>query len=195
MSGPYHMAFLQTLRNFLVRPAAAKITFVAPAPPTIYAVRPLGPGDLDELIGLNFRCFENGENYTKHTFSYLLSQPNALCFKAVSADAKMAGFLCVLVGEDGIAHITTIGVAPEHRRRGVAERLLDRLHSALNERKVASVVLEVRVGNRPAQLLYKACGFTVTQRIEGYYNDGEDGFLMIKALSGAVDRLGSEPLL
>lgn len=176
------MAFLQAIRNFLVRPAARRVILVEPAPPTVYDVRPLAPNDLDEVLRLNLRCFENGENYTKHTFSYLLSQPNAICFQVVTAEKRMAGFLFVLVGEDGIAHITTVGVAPEHRRRGLAERLLDNLERTLKEKGVASVVLEVRVSNRAAQSLYRASGFFVTQRISGYYNDGEDGYLMVKAL-------------
>ena len=112
------MAFLQAIRNFLVRPAARKVTVVEPAPPTQYSVLPLTASRLDEVLRLNFRCFENGENYTKHTFSYLLSQPNALCFQVVTENKRMAAFLCVLIGDDGVAHITTIAVAPEHRRRG-----------------------------------------------------------------------------
>jgi ribosomal-protein-alanine N-acetyltransferase len=51
------------------------------------------------------------------------------------------------------------------------------------EREIGSVVLEVRVGNIPAQMLYKACGFSVVQRLSSYYNNGEDGFLMMKAVS------------
>ena len=94
----------------------------------------------------------------------------------------MAAFLCVLVGKDGTAHITTIGVAPEHRRRRLAERLLKHLEQALTEIHVGSVVLEVRVSNIAAQSLYKALGFTVVQRLAGYYNDGEDALLMIKAI-------------
>lgn len=178
------MAFLQSIRNLLIRPVARRVTVIQPAPPTAYDVRPLASSDLDEVLRLNFRCFENGENYTKHTFSYLLSQTNALCFQVATAEGRMAGFLFVLIGEDGIAHITTIGVAPEHRRRGLAERLLERLDRALTDRGISSIVLEVRVGNRAAQSLYRSCGFSVTQRIAGYYNDGEDGFLMVKALSG-----------
>jgi ribosomal-protein-alanine N-acetyltransferase len=178
------MAFLQSIRNFLIPTASRGITVVEPAAPTHYSVKPLVHDNLDEVLRLNFRCFENGENYTKHTFSYLLSQSNALCFQVLTAEKRMAGFLCVLVGEDGIAHITTIGVAPEHRRRGLAGRLLDQLDQVLIEKGVASIVLEVRVGNVAAQQLYKSCGFSITQRLSGYYNDGEDGFLMIKGLTG-----------
>jgi [ribosomal protein S18]-alanine N-acetyltransferase len=180
------MAFLQAIRNFLVRPAASRVTVVDPAPPTRYAVRPITPSDLDEVLRLNFRCFEDGENYTKHTFSYLLSQPNALCFQIITVEKRMAGFLCVLVGADGIAHITTIGIAPEHRRRRLAERLLDHLDQALMDQGITSVVLEVRVGNVAAQNLYKTCGFSITQRLAGYYNNGEDGFLMVKGLGGNI---------
>ena len=180
------MAFLHTIRNLLVRPSASRVTLVEPAPPTVYSFKSLGPDCLDEVLRLNFRCFENGENYTKHTFSYLLSQPNAICFQAVTDERRMAGFLCVLVGDDGIAHITTIGVAPEHRRRGIAERLLESLDEALIERGIASIILEVRVGNYAAQSLYKTCGYSLTQRLSSYYNDGEDGYLMVKSLAGDI---------
>jgi [ribosomal protein S18]-alanine N-acetyltransferase len=181
------MAFLQTIRNFLVpvaRPAEAVVT--DPAPPTDYRVLALKEEDLDEVLRLNMRCFANGENYTKHTFFYLLSQPNALCLQARTAEKRMAAFLCVLLAGDGTAHITTIGVAPEHRRRGLAQELLRTLDEALAERGSRSVVLEVRVSNAAAQNLYKTCGYMIVQRLANYYTDGEDAFLMVKAVPPPV---------
>lgn len=182
------MAFLDVIRNFLIPAASRRITVVEPAPPTTYSVHPLTTGNLEEVLRLNYRCFENGENYTKYTFSYLLSQPNAVCLRMMTAEKRMVGFVCVLVGEDGIGHITTIGVAPEHRRRGLAERLLEHLDHLLGAKGISSVVLEVRVSNVTAQSLYKACGFSVTQRLSGYYTNGEDCFLMVK---GFVQMAGS----
>ncbi len=177
------MAVLQVIRNFFIPSRVREFAAIEPAVPTVYSVRGLAAADLDDVLRLNYRCFENGENYTKHTFSYLLSQANALCFQVTTAQGRMAAFLCVLVGNDGVAHITTIGVAPEHRRRGLGAMLLDHLTATMAERKIGSVVLEVRVGNVPAQMLYKACGFTVVQRLSNYYNNGEDGFLMMKAIN------------
>ncbi len=182
------MAFLQALRNLFVPNASRSITVVEPAPLTDYSITWLTPRDIDELLSLNLRCFDNGENYTRHTFAYLLSQPNAFCFQISTAEGQMTGFLCALVGDDQIAHITTIGVAPEHRRRGLAERLLKQLEDALVVRGISSIVLEVRVGNAAAQSLYRSCGFITTQRIPLYYNDGEDGYLMVKALADQIDR-------
>lgn len=177
------MAVFQVIRNLFVPFASREVTVIEPAPPTTYLVHALNQSDLDEVLRLNFRCFKDGENYTKHTFAYLLTQPNALCYKVVTAELRIAGFLCVLLAEDGTGHITTIGVAPEHRRRGLAERLLEHLDQALKEQGISSVVLEVRAGNIAAQSLYKTCGFSAVQRLSNYYNNGEDGFLMMKAVN------------
>jgi ribosomal-protein-alanine acetyltransferase len=177
------MAVLQVIRNFLIPPSESVTEVIEPAPWTTYEVRRLAEIHLDEVLRLNLRCFKNGENYTKHTFSYLLTQPNALCYQILTAEGRMAGFVCVLANEDGTAHITTIGVAPEHRRRGLAEKLLEHLDGSLRSKGIYSVLLEVRVGNIAAQNLYKRCGYSITQRIAHYYNNGEDGFLMMKALN------------
>lgn len=176
------MAVFQTIRNLLLPFAEPEEDIVVPAPPTTYVVHTLLDTNLDEVLRLNMRCFKNGENYTKHTFAYLLNEPNSLSYKIITAENQMAGFVCVLVGEDGAAHITTIGVAPEHRRRGLAEQLLAHLEQSLKAKKIGAIVLEVRVGNTTAQNLYKRCGFSVTQQISRYYNNGEDGFLMMKSL-------------
>lgn len=178
------MAFLQAIRNLLLPFATRDEAPVIPAPITTYAVHPLTEKDLDEVLRLNLRCFANGENYTKHTFSYLLTQPNAICYQVATREKAMAGFICVLVGENGVAHITTIGVAPEHRRRGLAERLLQHVDRALFEKGIGSIMLEVRVSNRSAQSLYLSCGYTIVQRLSNYYNNGEDGFMMVKSVSG-----------
>jgi len=176
------MAVLQTIRNFFVPIETAEPEVVVPAPPTIYEIRPLTDKNLSEVLRLNVRCFRNGENYTKHTFNYLLSEPRNLSYRVVTSSGEMVGFVFVLVNEDGSAHLTTIGVAPEHRRRRIGKRLLTHLEEALRRRSATTIVLEVRVSNTSAQRLYRDSGYTVVQRLAKYYNNGEDCFLMIKAL-------------
>lgn len=176
------MAVLQTIRNLFVPIRICEPEVVVPAPQTSYTIHPLTEKNLGELLRLNLRCFKNGENYTKHTFSYLLNEPKALGYQIVTANGEMVGFACILINEDGAAHLTTIGVAPEHRRRGLAELLLIHLENALKVRSIGTVMLEVRVGNLTAQSLYKRGGYSVVQRVSSYYNNGEDGFLMMKSL-------------
>ena len=176
------MAVFQTIRNLFVPAEPAEPQIIVPAPATTYEVRPLTIKNLKEVLRLNIRCFRDGENYTKHTFSYLLNEPNTLAYRVVTPSDEMVAFVVVMVSEQGAAHLTTIGVAPEHRRRGIAQMLLAHTEEAIRRRHVSTVILEVRVSNTSAQKLYIENGYHIGQRIDKYYNNGEDGYLMMKGL-------------
>ena len=177
------MAVLQSIRNFFVPLESVEPEIIVPAPPTEYEIHPLTEKNLAEVLRLNVRCFRNGENYTKHTFNYLLGEPRNLSYRITTDTGEMAGFVFVIVNEDGSAHLTTIGVAPEHRRRGLAIKLLTHTEEALRVRGVRTIVLEVRVSNTSAQSLYREAGYAVVQRLAKYYSNGEDCFLMLKSLA------------
>lgn len=174
------MAVLQKIREFFVA-SEVSTEAVIPAPATTYEVRPLTNKQLKEVWKLNQRCFTNGENYPKTTLNYLLSAPNTLSYRTVTPTDEMVGFIFVTV-QDGTAHLTTIGIAPEHRRRGLAQMLINHVESALRQREINMICLEVRVNNFSAQKLYRQLDFAVMQRLNAYYNNGEDGFLMVKSL-------------
>jgi ribosomal-protein-alanine N-acetyltransferase len=176
------MAVLQTLRNFLTSQEPPEPQEVIPAPETTYEIKPLTTEHLNEVLRLNIRCFKNGENYTKHTFAYLLNEPRTLSFRAVTPTNEIVGFVFVMANDAGAGHLTTIGVAPEHRRRGVGRALLSHTEHALKFRGFATVVLEVRVSNMGAQELYRQFGYSTVQKIENYYTNGEACFLMVKSL-------------
>ncbi len=177
------MAVLQTIRNFFIPAQTEEPEIIISAPLTTYEIYSLTIKHLKEVLRLNVRCFKKGENYTKHTFNYLLNLPNGLSYRIITANKDMVGFIFVSVSPEGVGHITTIGVAPEHRRRGLANRLLLHTENALRTREINMVVLEVRVGNISAQNLYRDCGYTITQRVSKYYTNGEDCFIMVKPLS------------
>lgn len=81
------------------------------------------------------------------------------------------------------AHVTTIAVHPDWRRRHLGEWLLIQLLGAARDRGADSVTLEVRVRNRPAIELYHKLGFKTVGVRRGYYRDtGEDARLL--TLSG-----------
>lgn len=176
------MAVLATIRNFFAIPNAAEPEVVIPAPPTTYSIHPLTIGQLKEVLRLNIRCFRNGENYTKHTFDYLLNEPKTISYRTLAANGEMVAFVFVMANENGSAHLTTIGVAPEHRRRGLGEALLAHVETAVRARELNTIMLEVRVGNTAAQEMYKRNGYTVVQRVNKYYTNGEDCYLMMKGL-------------
>jgi ribosomal-protein-alanine N-acetyltransferase len=94
----------------------------------------------------------------------------------------MVGFVIGLVEPDHTGHVTTVGVAPEHRRRKIANRLMAEVEQGFRRRNVRLVRLEVRSLNDAAQKLYENLGYAVTQRLPKYYSNGGDGLLMLKSL-------------
>ena len=175
------MAVLQTIRNFFVPNESVEPEIIVLAPATVYEVHPLTEKHLKEVLRVNLRCFKKGENYTKHTFSFLLNEPTTLSYRVSTPDEQIVGFVFVMTSQ-GTGHLTTIGVLPEHRRRGLAQKMLAHIEEALQNREIATVSLEVRVSNIAAQSLYRDFGYTIVQRLNNYYNNGEDAFLMIKSL-------------
>ena len=176
------MAVLETIRSFFVPTFYLEPEVIVPAPPCTYTIKPLTIDHKLEVLRLNIRCFRKGDNYTKYTFDYLLNEPRTLSYRIDTPTGEMAGFVFVMVKEHNAAHLTTIGVAPEHRRRGIAARLITQVEEALKKRDVGTIMLEVRVSNTGAQALYRRHGYMTVQRIGKYYSNGEDCFFMMKAL-------------
>ena len=95
-----------------------------------------------------------------------------------AARAPILGFggMWVMLDE---AHITTIGVVPEHRGRSLGELLFVALLDEAQRRRARWVTLEVRVSNATAQALYEKYGFTCQGVRKRYYSDnGEDAYIM-----------------
>ena len=60
----------------------------------------------------------------------------------------------------GECHVTNFAVAPDFRRRGVADFLLERILEDARGRGLLRATLEVRLGNAAAIALYEKWGFT-----------------------------------
>src|SRR5438270_8409833 len=129
------MAVLETIKSFFTPSAAAVEETIVPAPRTEYDIRPLTEEHLKELLRLNLRCFTAGDSYNKHTLNYLLNEPRTLSFKTTTGAGDLVAFAFVMINPNGAAHLTTIGVAPEHRRRGIAERLLNHIEEKLRRKE------------------------------------------------------------
>lgn len=151
-------------------------------PAVDYRLCPLTSAQLDEVWRLDQRCFVDGEAYSRDTFEYLLCAPECVGYRVVMPEGAMVGFIVGLVEPGATGHITTLGVAPEHRRRHIAHRMMERIEQGFRQRGCTSVRLEVRTVNLGAQRLYTQLGYTVTQRLPKYYSNGGDGLLMIRSL-------------
>jgi [ribosomal protein S18]-alanine N-acetyltransferase len=76
-------------------------------------------------------------------------------------------------------HVMNLVVAPEHRRQGIATRLLVALFDQTAEDDSRGFTLEVRVSNEAAIELYESMGFRAQGVRRGYYTDNrEDALIM-----------------
>jgi ribosomal-protein-alanine N-acetyltransferase len=185
------MAVLKKIRERWWRPEpVVDAELLHPGLPTANWDPPLGDFDvrimtaahLDEVWRLDQRCFVDGEAYSRDTFEFLLTSPDSLSYRAVLPGGGMIGFIVGVMEPDHTGHITTVGVAPEHRRRGIGNHMLAKMEISFKRRGARIVRLEVRSVNLAAQKLYHAAGYTVTQRLTRYYANGGDGLLMVKSL-------------
>src|SRR5436190_2770284 len=77
------------------------------------------------------------------------------------------------------AHVTTIGIHPDHRGRGAGEMLFLALADIAQEMHAFRMTLEVRVSNTTAQALYRKYGMENAGVRKHYYSDnGEDAYIM-----------------
>jgi len=110
---------------------------------------------------------------------YLVARLPARAGRAGAArEGRLVGFAGGWIVMDE-AHITTIGVHPDYRRRGIGEQLFTALLEEARARGVRRATLEVRESNRGAQSLYAKYGFVPIARRRRYYSDtDEDAIVM-----------------
>ena len=93
-------------------------------------------------------------------------------------DGAITGYagLWVVIDE---GHITTFGVHPDWRRRGIGKRMLLHLAELTTRLGGQRMTLEVRASNEPAKALYAQFGFAAAGVRRSYYtDDGEDAIVM-----------------
>jgi len=126
---------------------------------------------------LEIESASNSAPWSDRSFRNEATNPQSI-FLVAFADEQIVGFggLWLCVDE---AHITTLSVAPEYRRRGLGRVIMFELLRRGQERGMTCSTLEVRAGNTPAIELYKSLGYVDTARRRGYYPDNrEDAIVM-----------------
>ena len=135
--------------------------------------------DIDQLVKIDQECFDKSQTYDSNFFSKLLSG-NQVSRKAMEND-EIIGFV-ISVLSTRLALIYTLDVRPQHRRRGIASKLVDLLEEDLLERGCQEIVLQTRVNNTETIKLFMKRRYKRTDRISDYYSKGVDAYEMRKTL-------------
>jgi ribosomal-protein-alanine N-acetyltransferase len=103
-------------------------------------------------------------------------------FIVAEKNHKLIGFIVGVKTVEGIAKIPLLAVAKHDRKQNVGSTLLMKLLEELAHQKINHVELEVRTTNIPAINFYTKHGFIITDRVLGFYQNGEDAYLMRKQI-------------
>lgn len=99
---------------------------------------------------------------------------------------RILGFVMARIESPLFAHIITLDIIPEARRRKIGTCLMKELHGMLENRGIEAAVLEVATDNVPAQRLYEKMNYQYLGTMSGYYRGRADAFRMECLLAGGA---------
>lgn len=140
-------------------------------------IKRLKPEDVDGVIQIEQLCYGD-HHWSKESFLNELRNDLAYYYSLYTEGGELAGYAgCWHILEE--AHITTIAVAPNFRRKHFAQALLKQIIDDCYSAKIKYITLEVRVSNTPAINLYTKYGFSSFGTRKKYYQDNnEDALIM-----------------
>jgi len=149
-----------------------------------FQIRSFQPDDFSAVCQLDVLCFPPGIAYDPDVIGSFLSLRGAICFVATTEGSVIAWILGQACEKPRrpAAHIITIDVHPNFRRRKVGEALIDKLEEEFRKRNCANVRLEVATDNLGAQSFYARRGYKSIRTLRRYYADGSDALRMERAL-------------
>jgi len=77
-----------------------------------------------------------------------------------------------------VGEFISLAVKPDFQKKGVGTKLTIFLINHFKEKGVKEVSLNVRVRNKIAISFYQNLGFKILKRVENYYRNGDDAYLM-----------------
>ena len=116
--------------------------------------------------------------WSANLFLSELAQRSSRRYVVGSIGPIVVGYAGLMIVDDE-GHVTTLTVDPGWHHRGIGTVLLLDLARSAPGLGVKHLTLEVRVGNEPAQALYRRFGFAPVGVRKNYYAEtGEDAIIM-----------------
>ena len=131
--------------------------------------------EIDAIFNIEQKCFPGKVGYSKGLLEYLMLNANSTCL-VEKQDGVIRGFLIIIYRRGSLTcNIETIDVDPAFKNKGIGLRLLEAAEIYMKEKGMKFSQLEVSEGNEAAFNLYKKVGYSVKERIEGYYQFEHNG--------------------
>jgi ribosomal-protein-alanine acetyltransferase len=146
-----------------------------------FSIRLLRLSDLDRILQIEHASFGK-DAYDRNLFADLMHQCGDLFLVAVKG-RSVCGYMVTCLGgkaASGRAELVSIAVDPKQRGKGIASALMASTLRRLRRRGVERLHLMVKVTNAAAIRFYEGYGFHKSRMVRGYYEDGADGWRMVR---------------
>jgi ribosomal-protein-alanine N-acetyltransferase len=138
--------------------------------------------DFGALHRLDQSCFPPGIAYSRMTLHYFLTLSSAQSLVAVEGKRIVAFVLSEQ--NPPLAHVITLDVAAEHRRRGIGSALLIEHEKNLTLHGVRHVLIETSIENAAAVAFWQRHGYRIEAILKRYYLGRVDAYEMRKVFMG-----------
>jgi [ribosomal protein S18]-alanine N-acetyltransferase len=138
--------------------------------------------DLDRILEIERASFGDAA-YDRNLFADYFHICRDL-FLTAKRQRRICGYMitCICGDPKRPAELVSVAVDPQTRGCGAASALMDSVLRRLRRRGIARLSLTVKVTNYPALAFYEKYGFQKVRRVRRYYEDGADGWRMVKLL-------------
>ena len=133
--------------------------------------------DIEDVVNIEAEAY--GEHHwSKSSFYDEMNNNLAKYYCARNIQGKIVAYAGIwgIIDE---AHITTIAVKPDFKRKHIGEALIVTILNECYDKKFKYLTLEVRESNIPAINLYKKYGFNSLGTRKGYYQDNNESALIM----------------
>lgn len=134
------------------------------------------PSDLNDVLDIEKESFSLP--WSRWMFERELEEKDRSHFFVFKNSSEVLGYIGFWMVFDE-AHIVTIAVRRDSRRKGIGTILMASALVVANEMGAKRATLEVRVTNTNAQKMYEKFGFEIVSVRKKFYTDtGEDAYVM-----------------
>lgn len=136
----------------------------------------MGLEDLDDVMEVEQKSFSIP--WTREAFYNEIENNSFASYLVVEHEERVIGYCGVWIIVDQ-AHITNVAILPEMRGNGLGHLMMKSMITLAIEMGAATMTLEVRVSNEPAQRLYRKLGFQNGGIRKNYYSDNQEDALVM----------------
>jgi ribosomal-protein-alanine N-acetyltransferase len=145
------------------------------------SIRDFQPADLPTLSKIDRKCFPPGVSYSREELAAFIAHRSARTWVAED-EGSIVGFVVANREPLRVGHIITIDVLEGSRRQGTGSGLMEVAEDWARKARLQLIYLETAEDNLAAHRFYEGCGYRKVDKVEGYYNNGQAAWVMVKHL-------------